>query len=252
MIRFVLTVLALLLSLPAYAQEPASDGQSLLAFAANNTAFDNRVEMQAKHIFPRFFAGCTSINQAVRQLPTAYGAISFPLPSQMNRFPAPNDGIWAEHVKIRACDKVRQINMLAVSRRDGEPVLLTLLPGETRADPAIQREAERIGATTITKADGETCSDTPVAFNTRILGYAQAGGVAGLAKQDTGNGWFEEWSYRFCQKDVAVQMAFMPNDMGAFDVKARMPEAPAAPKAEAKPDATEAAKAAAQAQIKTP
>jgi len=196
----------------------AEQNQRLMQFAANNDDFDKNVSVQARTSFLRQFPNCPSVDQVVRQLPQAYGELTFPGANNPGVFPPPTNGLWVEHVKIRACNKVRQINMLSAGQNDGTVVMLSLLPGETLADPAIQREAERIGATAITKADA-TCSDVPMAANTRVLGYKQANDTMG--KTDANLGWFEEWDYHFCQKDVAVQMAFTPKDSGALDIKAR-------------------------------
>lgn len=218
LMRFLLSIVMLLLvTLPVSAQD-AGENQLLLKFAANNQAFDKNVNAQAKSLFLRQFPGCTAVTQIVRQLPDAYGTIVFPPATAKEKFPAPISGLWAEHVKIRACNKVYQVNLLATGQTDGTVVLLALLPGETRADPAIQRDAERIGAISITKADA-TCSDAPVASNTKFLSYRGADG--NLSSTDVQQGWFEEWTYRFCQKDVPAQLAFLPNAEGGFDVKAR-------------------------------
>ncbi|HEY8964420.1 MAG TPA: hypothetical protein VIN59_08180, partial [Alphaproteobacteria bacterium] len=166
--RFILMALIFLSSaLPAMAQE-APQNKALMQFAANNLSFDKAVDTKAKSIFMRQFPGCAQVLQIVRQLPLALGELTFPAGNADEKFPAPTTGLWTEHVKIRGCDKVRQVNLLASGQQDGTVVLLALLPGETRADPAIQRDAERIGATSITKADA-TCSDAPNVLNTRFL-----------------------------------------------------------------------------------
>jgi len=78
----------------------------------------------------------------------------------------------------------------------------------------------------------------PAAINTAVLGYKQSNDTIG--KTDAHLSWFEELTYRFCQKDVAVQMAFLPKDDGALDIKARpadlvIPVAPGAKPATAAP-----------------
>jgi hypothetical protein len=136
------------------------------------------------------------------------------------KFPYPDNGLWAEHVKIRGCGKVWQINMLAVSQREGKaPLLLALLPGDTLSDPGSQGSTIRMAATAIRKADA-TCADDAKPDYTRILGYRQTDGSIG--KTDGGQGWFEEWIFKFCGKSLPVQVAFLPDGAGGYDIKTRI------------------------------
>gem|GEM_PF-2560801 len=219
--RLSIVLAACLLAWPAMAQDSENEQNTrLMQFAANNEAFDGRVEETARDLFKRMIPDCAAIEQTVRQLPTRFGRMTFPKATVENRFPTPVYGVWAEHVKIKACNKIWAINMLGVSRTKGEPLLLALLPGDTLADPAAQHDAERVGSITIKKADSESCADDPHPSYTRMLGYKQADGTVG--KMNAMQGWFEEWDYRFCQKTVPVQMAFLPNAKGTYDIKARV------------------------------
>lgn len=220
-------------TISSHAQEIQGDtapNKALLQFAANNAAFDARVEDTGKTLYRRQISACTTMDRAVRQLPTPYSTLSFP--NQPN-FPAPNKGIWAEHVKVLGCGRLWQINMLAVGRDNDQPMLMALLPGETLSDPGSQRSTERMGATAIKKADS-SCADDPKASYTRMLGYKQLDNT--IRKTDAGEGWFEEWTYRFCQKAVAVQMAFVPDGSGGFEIKARVAGAPGPQTPQTKPD----------------
>jgi hypothetical protein len=221
--RFLFCLLAaFFLALPAAQAQDAAQTQRLLQFAANNDDFDRIVSAQARDVFARQFPGCTPVLQVVRQLPQALSDLSFPAGTPQNLYPAPTGGLWIEHVKIRACDRVRQVNLLAIGQNTKKVLMLALIPGDTHADPAIQREAERVAAAVITKADA-TCVQTPVAKNTRFLGFRGADGS--LHATDTDTGWFEEWDYRFCDRDVATQVAFIPGSNGALSIKARLPDA---------------------------
>lgn len=214
-----------------HAQDTTAEQKAeLLKFAANNNAFDDRVEAMGRELFRRQKLNCGPVDQALRQLPTPYGSITFPADPK-GTFPAPLSGLWIEHVKIRACDKVLQTNMLVVARKNDEPLIFALLPGDTLSDPSAQGEAERVGAMTIKKAD-ESCLEDAKAFYTRQLGFRQASG--GTGKKDQGLGWFEEWTYTACEKVVPVQMVFLPKPAGGYEIKARMtaegvPQAPSKP-----------------------
>lgn len=209
-------LLLVLWAAPAGAAD--SQHEALLQFAANNAGFDAKVEETGRALFRQQIEGCKTIDRAVRQLPRPYGSLTYP--PEVPGFPAPIHGLWSEHVKILGCGKLWQVNMLAIGRKEREgPMLMALLPGDTLSDPGSQRNAERMGATAIRKADA-SCADTPKANYTRLLGYRQPDGS--VAKKDAGEGWFEEWTYRFCQKIVPVQMAFTPDGSGGFEIKARL------------------------------
>jgi hypothetical protein len=224
-------ILLAFLAAPVFAQvdtgkeEEDADKRALMEFAANDLAFDKTVEAAARDLFVEQAENCKreNIEQSVRQLPTPYGRLMFP-PTKKGVFAAPWKGLWAEHVKMRACGRVWQTNMLAVARANDNPLLLALLPGDTIADPASQRTADRIAATALRKSDAG-CADDPKVLYTRIIGFKQADGSIGPANADLG--WFEEWDYRFCQKRPQVQMAFVLNAAGSYDIKARL-AAPAA------------------------
>ncbi|MCB1537408.1 MAG: hypothetical protein H6865_08485 [Rhodospirillales bacterium] len=234
-------------SLPARAESADDNRTRLMQFAANNTQFDTQVTQAARFLYRRQIDECQNLEQVVRQLPTAYGFQTYPPVATEQSFPAPEGGVWAEHVRIRGCGKVWQVNMLGVGRGGGfKPLLLALLPGETLSDPASQRNAEHIGALAIARTDA-SCADTAHAGYTRLLGYRNADGT--LGKTNSSHGWFEEWTYDFCNRDVPVQVAFLPNDTDGYDIKTRVvgeaPPAvpqpkPIAPKAPAPATAPEA------------
>lgn len=222
--------IGLCLWMPVHAQEEAGAASTtrLMQFAANNTDFDETVETRAKELFTKQITACGTPEKAVRQLPRVYGEIQFP-PDPKGQFPYPTHGVWSEHVKIKGCNRIWNINMLAVALESGKPpLLLALMPGDTLADPAVQKTTERIGSTAIKKADAESCADDPYATYSRMLGYLQADGKVG--KPNAQLGWFEEWTYKFCQKDIPVQVAYTPKN-GGYDIKARivptaMPQVP--------------------------
>jgi hypothetical protein len=152
-------------------------------------------------------------------MPTPYGTLQFPV-SETNKFPAPEHGLWAEHVKLHACNRVWQVNMLAIAQKQANPLIFAMLPGETLAEPSAQQEAERVGNMSIRKTD-ESCASEARAFYTRFLGYRQADGTPGKANVQLG--WFEEWQFKFCQKDILAQMAFLPRPGGGgYEIKTRL------------------------------
>lgn len=213
---------ALFVAAPPARAEGAEDTEQttrLMQFAANNSDFDKIVEDAAERNFKLQISDCAAPEKAVRQLPVQYGKIEFPY-ENANTFPPPVGGIWAEHVKVRGCGKVWDINMLAVAMPNKTPRLLALLPGNTQADPSVQRAAEKIAAVTIKKTTENVCADTPKSSYTKVIGYKQADGTVG--SKNANAGWFEEWTFRYCQKTVPVQMAFIPNETGSYDIKARI------------------------------
>jgi len=109
--------------------------------------------------------------------------------------------------------------MLTAARRNAMPVLLGILPGDTLSDPASQRDAERVGSMTIKRAD-TTCAADAQAVNTRLIGFLQDDKT--VSRKRANNGWFEEWAFDFCHRTVPLQMAFMPNESGGYDIRARL------------------------------
>jgi catechol 2,3-dioxygenase-like lactoylglutathione lyase family enzyme len=218
----VFILLLFLLALPSFAQDEdpvVANKRQLMQFAANNDAFDKVITDMARVLYRRQVAECGDIDQAVRQLPTPYGALSFPA-NAARKFAAPDSGLWVEHVKIRGCARIWQINILAVGQKDlQQPLLLALLPGETLSDPGAQGNAIHMAAVAIRHADA-TCADDAKAYYTRMLGFKQPDGTMG--KADDGQGWFEEWLFKFCGKTVPAQVAFIPDGAGGFDIKTRI------------------------------
>ncbi len=209
---------------PARAQEGAGmntekNRAQLVQFAANNMSFDTQVSTAARFMYRRQINSCNTIEQFVRQVPTPYGFIAFPAVETNDSFPIPASGIWAEHVKIRGCGKIWQINMLAVARNQKRPMLLALLPGDTLSDPSAQRSAEHIAAIAISRTDA-TCAATATPTYTRVLGFRQPNGT--MDKTDASLGWYEEWTFDFCQKTATTQVVFMPDGSGGYDIKARV------------------------------
>ncbi len=211
----------------------------LMQFAANNDEFDRTLTDLARVVYRRQIPECQAFDQVVRQLPTPYGGLTFPLAKPTNKFPAPLNGLWVEHMKIRGCGKVYQINLLAIARNEGKaPLTLAILPGETLSDPGQQGSVLRMSSQAIRKANA-TCSDDPAPTYTRMIGYRQVDG--GIGNTDARMGWFEEWTFAFCQKKVPVQVAFMPNGNGGYDIKTRVvgADAPADKAADATPATTQ-------------
>ncbi len=205
---------------PSSQEDEARQTSYLMQFAANNAVFDQKVERTAQDLFKLQISECPTPEKAVRQLPTRYGRIDFPPTTQDNRFPYPQYGVWQEHVKIRACDKLWTINMLAIARDGQDPLLLATLPGETLADPSAMHDTVRMGEVNIKKAASFPCQNPPQIAYTRMLGYRQPDGK--LGGTNTGKGWFEEWEYHYCGNIVPLQILFTPNDKGSVDIKTRV------------------------------
>jgi len=120
---------------------------------------------------------------------------------------------------VQACGKVQQVNMLAVARGSGYPVLLTTLPGTTYSDPSSQNDTEALVVNYLRKYDPK-CVAPPVFLNTYLAGFIQEDGK--LGKTDVKKGWFEQWTYRFCNNIYPAQIAYLPNSSASYDIKVRI------------------------------
>lgn len=218
--------------IPVFSSRAMADDatQHLLQFAANNTEFHNFLEKNAQSTYHALNIGCKNISQLARQLPQSLGPLTVP-PSHPNPensrltvFPPPTHGMWKETVKLVACNKVYQINFLAVGRNPKDsrtPLLLSTLSGTTKTDPALQNLASRNGASAINRNVKDNCSQSPEARNTEFIGYMASDNKA-IVPNDTGHGWFEEWEYRLCNTTHIVQMAFTPNEKGGHRINTRL------------------------------
>src|SRR6202162_3368769 len=108
----------------------------------------------------------------------------------------PTAGAWRERVMAIGCGTSRTLNVLTFVKSPGSLVSGTLLPGTTRADPLLQRDAYRYAA--LAAAAPASCSQTYIA-NTAFAGIEGAAN-ASLPPEWRSPPWKEEWTVAACDK----------------------------------------------------
>lgn len=202
---------------------PASDDTPpLLRFVANNLKFDALVLKKASEIYALQFPECGEPEKTVRQIPTPFLETTFPSPEPAP-FSPPSVGQWTEHVVITGCNENRQVNMLAVAQPDDKmPFLFATLPGTTRNDPASQQDTKRLAISSIRKYDPK-CAAEPKILNTFLVGYRAQDGK--LTTQDSGQGWYEQWRFAYCNSIYPAQLAFLPKPGGGYEIRVQVAKA---------------------------
>jgi hypothetical protein len=126
---------------------------------------------------------------------------------------APETGAWRVQVPVSGCGNDTTLNFF-FSAKPGKNIHRTVaLPGDTRADPALQRDAVMyavVGANLVVK----DCDDLEIT-NTKFDGF-------GLSKQPTSDRgadersrpWRETWTLAGCGHRVDVPMQFAPDATG--------------------------------------
>jgi hypothetical protein len=127
----------------------------------------------------------------------------------------PTAGVWKETVQIDACGAAYTWNVLTIVRAgDGTLVRRLMLPGSTRCDPALQRDAALTVYTNVRTGVEKSCEakdflikDTKfVAFDPATIPNAKAGRNA--------HAWTENWSIVACGREIMTHLTFTPDSSG--------------------------------------
>jgi hypothetical protein len=140
----------------------------------------------------------------------------------------PEAGVWIERVEIDRCGAPIAENLLIVADQ-GTVRFARLLPGTTKADPLLQRDALQaaLGAAAVKNDSGEKagappCPDQqlPTVSETRFV-RERIPIVNDPAGRMTAGAWDETWVFLFCGREVPVQIRFDadPNGGTNFTVK---------------------------------
>jgi hypothetical protein len=86
------------------------------------------------------------------------------------------------------------------------PRVVEMLPGESAADPLLQRDAMQGALAALIPATPEGCKH-PVATDTSVTGSPPNG-------RDP---WVERWTFDLCGKKAALDMTFTPSPNGGTD-----------------------------------
>ncbi len=119
----------------------------------------------------------------------------------------PVEGMWQFQFTAERCAKAKTFNVMALARKDNDPLYIGLVPGMTQADPNLIRDT--LGQLEMSiKADvkahhSKTCKDF-MAIDTQVVTPAAAKGAR-----------FEErWVLRYCGEERTVPLCFSPKAEG--------------------------------------
>ncbi|MGO9801970.1 MAG: hypothetical protein ACLPTM_10095 [Steroidobacteraceae bacterium] len=120
-------------------------------------------------------------------------------------------GAWKQTVDEQGCGVSRVLNVMLVAQGAGKLAAVPLLPGATRADPVLQKDAVRYAVQVTAAAPGGREPDCTVGYvaDTEYLG--EEGETLPGAK---GRPWKELWTLQSCTQRALVPMQFIPDATG--------------------------------------
>ncbi len=125
----------------------------------------------------------------------------------------PNAGAWREVFPVSGCGNGTQLNFYFAAGRDGKINTTIEIPGTTRADPLLQRDAQRfanLGAGVAAKdcRKFETKNSRFEAFGLRNPPTPDPGPNTRLRP------WWETWTLIGCGRTFDVPISFVPDQTG--------------------------------------
>jgi hypothetical protein len=119
----------------------------------------------------------------------------------------PLSGVWGEKLRATGCGNTLILNAVTQVRSPGVLVSGALAPGDTVADPILQRDASLYARPVLMRGHAG-CRDAYVE-NTEVLNKTvpQPGSATGPVR-------FEKWTAFVCGSTVAVELMFTPNATG--------------------------------------
>ena len=129
-------------------------------------------------------------------------------PVTFNAAGQPISGQWVEHIVIKSCGKAKLFNIQMQAEADGRPHGKVMVPGNTKADLALQSDAMKSAMMASRKLVSASCPNEMVT-DTLFVG---AEGVA--TKGAKAPPYKELWAVDACGKKVQVTLHFVPDAKG--------------------------------------
>lgn len=129
----------------------------------------------------------------------------------------PTAGKWLDRLDVEHCGQTMTYNFLISANEDGTPQIATLIPGNSNADPQLQRKTISLAEETASEHAAEldptlaSCPDIWVKyaeFEEQIPEDSPK-----LTDGATG-GWTETWDVEVCERTVPLEMTFLTFDAG--------------------------------------
>lgn len=114
----------------------------------------------------------------------------------------PTSGLWEQSFPVSGCGNDTTINFFFRAHSDEKIISVVGIPGETRADMTLQRDAFRM-TTTAVQAAVPNCEQITVQ-DSKYLGPVGKSHKA----------WQESWLLAVCTRPIPVTVTFTPDDSG--------------------------------------
>ena len=123
----------------------------------------------------------------------------------------PISGAWKQSFPVRGCGNDTSINFFFFAQADEKITSLIAAPGDTHADPTLQRDAMRYVMLAARLAAPECTA--PHLRTTHFDGRLSAQGSSTISPE-TSSGWRETWSASACGKLIPVPLTFITDATG--------------------------------------
>ena len=120
-------------------------------------------------------------------------------------------GAWKQTVVEEGCGETRILNVMVVVQGPGNLAVVPLLPGGTRADPVLQKDAVKYAVTALSTEPGGREQNCNVGYVADTKFVDEDGPALPAAK---GPPWKELWTLQSCTQKMLVPMRFIPDSTG--------------------------------------
>lgn len=210
----VVTALAILTALPAFAADP--DWARPFRKYINAPAYLNDIGRSIARLEQRLAPDCVQVLQGMERLALRIVQVPLFIPG----LPIPQGGQWQEQVEINRCGEAAIHNVLVTATNGSTPFMTVLLPGTSKADGRLQLDASNVAFAIAGARAGQGCADSArhivrADFDTWLDGSE----TLPLPERI----WREIWTVNLCDMNVRVQVDFSPDGKGGFTHKADLP-----------------------------
>lgn len=116
---------------------------------------------------------------------------------------------WIERYLIDCSPRARRNLMIIVENDHARAI--ELLPGETKTDPRLQRDAIQIARAAATAVGTPDCKKSWTTDTKAVEAY-----------KDAHTPWVERWSFDVCGKPAVVEMSFLPGGDSGTSISAKI------------------------------
>ena len=120
-------------------------------------------------------------------------------------------GAWKQIVDLQGCGASRQLNVLVLAQGSKGVAVMPLLPGNTHADPVLQKDGVRFAVQATATVPGGHDPACKIGYVENTEYVAADDSTLPNAK---GPGWSERWTLSNCTQQMVVPMHFIPDSTG--------------------------------------